>query len=165
VLEGPGTEAPSVIVDAAEGQPSGAPARPAAKRTLAEALVSGEYERLRGELTEALFDQMPDRLTDEQSEVLAAVLAEAEEAGITAVELERACKVALRTGKDHLEDRSTALLEWISERHQKAEEEKEPGAGEKSVEVPGAEPEAQPAVESSESPSLFDSDPGPEERD
>ncbi|WP_129924271.1 hypothetical protein, partial [Staphylococcus pseudintermedius] len=112
-----------MIVDDAGEQPSGAPARPAAKRTLAEAPVSGEYQRPRGELTEALFDQMPDRLTDEQSEVLAATLAEAEEAGITPVELERLCRVALTEGKDNVEVRSRALLEWISQRHQKAEAE------------------------------------------
>jgi|GEM_PF-1144829 len=157
----PQGEGPSVIVDDAAEQPSGAPARPAAKRTLAEALASGEYERLRGELTEALFDQMPDRLTDEQSEVLAAALAEAGEAGITPVELERLCKVALTEGKDNVEVRSRALLEWISERHQKAEA--EAAAAERAAVLP---PEATvppaAAEKPSETPSLLDADPGPE---
>jgi len=157
-------EAPSVIVDDAAGQPSGPPARPQAKRTLAEALAGGEYERLQGELTEALFDQMPDRLTDEQSEVIAAVLAEAEEAGITPVELERACKVALRTGKDHLQNRSTALLEWISERRQKAEDATDPAVVEQNAEALGAaQGEFETAEQPSQSPSLLDGDPGPEE--
>ncbi len=161
--EGPGAEAPSVIVDAAEGQPSGAPARPAAKRTLAEALVSGEYERLRGELTEALFDQMPDRLTDEQSAELATTLAEAEGAGITAVELERRCKVALKEGKGNVEARSRELLEWISERLQKAEAEAEAAAERAAVLPEAATAEASGAEEPSEVPSLLDADPGPEE--
>ena len=161
--EGPGAEAPSVIVDAAEGQPSGAPARPAAKRTLAEALVSGEYERLRGELTEALFDQMPDRLTDEQSAELATTLAEAEGAGITAVELERRCKVALKEGKGNVEARSRELLEWISERLQKAEAEAEAAAERAAVLPEAATAEASGAEGPSEAPSLLDADPGPEE--
>jgi len=159
--EGPGAGAPSVIVDAAEGQPSGAPARPAAKRTLAEALVSGEFERLRSELTEALFDQMPDRLTDEQSGELATTLAEAEGAGITAVELERRCKVALKEGKGNVEARSQELLEWISERLQKAEAE---AVAERAAVLPeAATAEAPGAEEPSEAPSLLDADPGPEE--
>lgn len=162
-LEGPGAEAPSVIVDAAEGQPSGAPARPAAKRTLAEALVSGEYERLRGELTEALFDQMPDRLTDEQSAELATTLAEAEGAGITAVELERRCKVALKEGKGNVEARSQELLEWISERLQKAEDEAEAAAKCAAALPEAAKAESPGAEEPSKTPSLLDADPGPEE--
>jgi phage recombination protein Bet len=161
--EGPGAEVPSVIVDAAEGQPSGAPARPAAKRTLAEALVSGEFERLRGELTEALFDQMPDRLTDEQAAELATTLAEAEGAGITAVELERRCKVALKEGKGNLEARSRELLEWISERLQKAEAEAEAAAEGAAVLPEAATAEASGPEVPSETPSLLDADPGPEE--
>jgi len=161
--EGPGAGAPSVIVDAAEGQPSGAPARPAAKRTLAEALISGEFERLRGELTEALFDQMPDRLTDEQSAELATTLAEAEGAGITAVELERRCKVALKEGKGNVEARSREFLEWISERLQKAEAEAEAAAERAAVLPEAATAEAPGAEEPSEVPSLLDADPGPEE--
>jgi phage recombination protein Bet len=158
-------EAPAVIADAAAEEPSGALARPQAKRTLAEALASGEYLRLRGELTEALFDQLPDRLTDEQSEILAAALAEAEEAGITPVELERLCKVALKEGKGNVEVRSQAFLEWISERRQKAEDEAESAAGEQSsMGLEAAEPEPHPAAEPSQSPSLLDADPGPEER-
>jgi hypothetical protein len=159
----PGTdEAPAVIVDAAAEQPSGAPARPQAKRTLAEALASSDFERLRGDLTGALFDQMPDRLTDEQSETLAAALAEAEGAGITPVELERACKVALR--EDNVETRCEALLEWVSERLQKAEDEVERAAGAQSAEASEVQPEAQPTAEASESPSLLDADHGPEGR-
>jgi phage recombination protein Bet len=161
--EGPGAEAPSVIVDAAEGQPSGAPARPAAKRTLAEALVSGEFERLRGELTEALFDQMPDRLTDEQAAELATTLAEAEGAGITEVELERRCKVALKEGKGNVEARSRELLEWISERLQKAEAEAEAAAERAAVLPEAATAEASGPEVPSETPSLLDADPGPEE--
>jgi len=161
--EGPGAGAPSVIVDAAEGQPSGAPARPAAKRTLAEALISGEFERLRGELTEALFDQMPDRLTDEQSAELATTLAEAEGAGVTAVELERRCKVALKEGKGNVEARSREFLEWISERLQKAEAEAEAAAERAAVLPEAATAEAPGAEEPSEVPSLLDADPGPEE--
>ncbi len=161
--EGPGAEGPSVIVDAAEGQPSGAPARPAAKRTLAEALVSGEFERLRGELTEALFDQMPDRLTDEQAAELATTLAEAEGAGITAVELERRCKVALKEGKGNVEARSRELLEWISERLQKAEAEAEAAAERAAVLPEAATAEVSGPEVPSEAPSLLDADPGPEE--
>lgn len=158
----PEDEGPAVIVDDAAEQPSGAPARPAAKRTLSEALASGEYQRLRGELTEALFGQMPDRLTDEQSEVLAAALAEAEEAGITPVELERLCKVALNEGKDNVEVRSRALLEWISERHQKAEAEATAAAERAAVLPPEATAPPAAAEEPSETPSLLDADPGPE---
>lgn len=158
-----GEAAPSVIVDAAEAQPSGAPARPAARRTLAEALDAGEYRRLRGELTEALFDQMPDRLTDEQSLQLAGALAEAEEAGITAVELERLCKVALKEGRGNVEVRERALLEWISERRRKAEAEAIAAAGRAAVE-PGAATAAGPSAEEpGESASLLEGDPGPEE--
>jgi hypothetical protein len=152
-----------VIVDAAGGQPSGAPARPAARRTLAEALAGGEYERLRGELTEALFDQMPDRLTDEQSSELAAALVEAEEAGITAVELERNCKVALTQGNGNVEIRARALLEWISERHQKAEAEVTAAAERAAVLPEAATAEAPGAEGPSQTPSLLDADPGPED--
>lgn len=162
-LEGLGEGGPAVIVDAAEGQPSGAPARPATKRTLAEVLASGEYERLRGDLTEALFDQMPDRLTDEQSEQLAAALAEAEEAGVTPVELERLCKVALKEGKGNVEVRSRAVLEWISERHQKAKAEAESLAERDSVlpEAAKTQTSATAPEQPSEAPSLLDADPGP----
>jgi hypothetical protein len=156
-------EVPAGIVDAAAEQPSGAPARPQAKRTLAEALASSDFERLRRELTEALFDQMPDRLTDEQSEILAATLAEAEGAGITPVELERACKVALNEGKGNVDARSEALLKWISERLRKAEDEAESVVSAQSVEAPEVQAESQPTA-ASESPSLLDADPGPEER-
>lgn len=160
-LEEPDGAFPAVIVDAAEGQPSGAPARPAAKRTLAELLASTEFGRLRGELTEVLFNQMPDRLTDAQSEELAAALAEADEAGITQVELERSCKVALK--EDNVERRSRALLEWISERHEKAERGSGVGAREQDTGRLGvAPPPADSAGESSETPSLLDADPGPE---
>ncbi len=161
----PKGEAPSVIVDDAAEQPSGPPARPAAKRTLTEALVSGEYERLRGDLIEALFDQMPDRLTDEQSQALAAALAEAEEAGITPVELERLCKVALKEGKDNVEVRAQALLEWISERHQKAEAEAAAAAERGAApprQVTGDAPPERGGEEPGEAPSLLDADPGPE---
>ena len=155
--------APSVIVDEAGGQPSGPPARPAARRTLAEALASGEYKRLRGELTEALFGQMPDRLTDEQSTTLAAALIEAEEAGITPVELERNCRKALEIGEGETDARAQAIFEWIAERHHKAET----GAGEPSTDlqrVPAAEPTPQ-AVGGGDpgpTPSLLDGDLGPE---
>jgi len=154
-------EAPAVIVDAAAEQPSGAPARPQAKRTLAEALTSGEYQRLRGDLTEALFDQMPDRLTDEQSELLAAALAEAEEAEITPVELERVCKVALKEGKGDVKARAQALMEWIAERRQKAGEEAEPVAEESAGALGVEEAEPQP-TERSQGPTLLDP-PGPDE--
>ncbi|MBS1861909.1 MAG: recombinase RecT [Actinobacteria bacterium] len=162
--DGPGAEAPSVIVDAAEGQPSGAPARPATRRTLAQTLADGRYGRQRGELTEALFDQMPDRLTDEQSSVLTTALAEAEQAGITPVELERNCKVALKQGKGNVEVRARALLQWISERHRKADAEAKAEA-----EGAAALPEAATAEgsraeeEPGRTPSLLDADPGPEE--
>lgn len=158
-----GEEAPAVIVDAAHEQPSGAPARPQAKRTLAEALASGEFQKLQGELTEALFDQLPDRLTDEQSEILAATLAEAEEAGITPVELERLCKVALKEGKGHVETRRKALLEWIAQRREKAEAQFAPGHNESSAgtaEPAGSAAEAADAPD--RTPTLLDDDPGPE---
>ncbi|MBS1895478.1 MAG: recombinase RecT [Actinobacteria bacterium] len=163
--EGPGTGGPSVIVDAAEGQPSGAPAHPATRRTLAQAFEAGEFGRLRGELTEALFDQMPDRLTDEQTSVLAAALAEAEEAGITPVELERNCKVALKDGKGNVEVRARALLQWISERHQKAEAEATAAAEPAAVLPEAATAKAPGAEEPGQTPSLLDADPGPEEAD
>ena len=153
-----------MIVDAAAGQPSGPPARPAAKRTLAEALESREYQRLRGELAEALFGQLPDRLTDEQSETLAAALCEAESAGITPVELERNCKTALRDGKDSVEARSLALREWIAERRRKAEDEATPAASlpeadaETSASLPGEEAEGP-----SQDPLPLEVDPGSEE--
>lgn len=115
-------EEPAVIVDSAADQPSGAPARPETKRTLSEVLAGAECDRLRGDLTEALFDQMPDRLTDEQSEVLTSALAEAEEAGITPVELERLCKVSLREAKESVGARSKFILGWIAERRHKAED-------------------------------------------
>ena len=159
-----GEEFPGVIVDVAAEQPSGAPARPQAKRTLAEALASGEYSRVHGELTEALFDQLPDRLTDEQSEVLAAALAEAEEAGITPVELERACKVALKEGKGNVGTRSQALREWISERRQKAEDEAASAVEQSPAALEAAGGEPQPTTDPRPDPSLLDADPGPEER-
>ncbi|HEU5105238.1 MAG TPA: recombinase RecT [Solirubrobacterales bacterium] len=161
-----GEDGPGVIVDAPEVQPSGAPARPAIKRTLAEALASGEYERLRGELTEVLFDQMPDRLTDEQSAQLAAALAEAEEAGITPVELERLCKVALKEGQGNVEVRSGAVLRWISERHQKSEAEAQSAAEHAATVEPGAgkgDTQAN-SDQTSELSSLLDLDRGQEEK-
>ena len=114
-------ERPAVIVDAPAGQPSGAPARPQAKRTLAEALACSEYERLRSELTEALFAQMPDRLTDEQSAEMASLLADADAAAITAVELERLCKIVLAEAPDKHQSRAWAITEWIAERRRQAE--------------------------------------------
>jgi len=165
----PGGELPSVIVDDAAEQPSGAPARPDAKRTLAETLADSEYGRLRGELTEALFDQMPDRLTDEQSELLASILLEAEEAQITPVEIERACKVAMKEGKGKVEFRSRAICEWISERRLKAEAETE-SAATSAAEVPAVASDGsgaasgEGATEAGEQPTLLDADPGPEDR-
>jgi hypothetical protein len=160
---GSGLEEPTVIVDAAAEQPRGAPARPQVKRTLAEALGSGEYQRLRGELTETLFDQLPDRLTDEQSETLAATLADAEGAGITPVELERLCKVALQEGKDSLEIRSRALLEWIAERRRKADAQAEAAVGYLVPEMTMTdESESKPGAEVMQEPTLLDDDPGPE---
>jgi phage recombination protein Bet len=111
---------PAAIVDPPESQPSGAPALPRSRLTLAEVLASTGYERLRGELVDALFGVMPDRLTDEQAARMAAALREADAAGITAAELERTCKIALRDGGEHLEQRSRAILEWIAERHSRA---------------------------------------------
>ena len=160
-------EGPAVIVDPAAEQPSGAPARPQAKRNLAEVLASSEYEKLRGELTEMLFDQLPDRLTDEQSESLGALLVEVEEAGITPVELGRFCKVALREGKGDVEARSQAFQEWIAERRGKADVGAEAGstdAAHAASEV--GEPEAQDLPEDpsatgpSQTPSLLDADEG-----
>jgi hypothetical protein len=162
-----GMEEPTVIVDAVAEQPRGAPARPEAKRTLAEALASSEHQRLRGELTEALFDQLPDRLTDEQSEILAGALADAEEAGITPVELERLCKVALKEEEGTVEIRSRALLEWIAGRRDKAvaqaklasaeqQSPKESGSGQR---------ELKEENEGCHEPTLLDGDPGPEARE
>jgi hypothetical protein len=111
---------PAAIVDPPEAQPSGAPALPRARRTLAEVLASSGYERLRSELVEALFGVLPDRLTDEQTGRMAAALGEADAAGITAAELERTCKVAMRDAGEDLARRSRAILEWIAERHSRA---------------------------------------------
>lgn len=156
--EAPGTGAlafgPSVIVDPPADQPSGAPALPRTRRTLAEALESSEYARLRGDLTKTLFDTLPDRLTDEQTERLTAALGEAEEAGVTAVELERACKVGLR---------AKALLEWIAERRHKALGEVEAeGAEGGGAEAPAAPQPESPAPGEQGSAGAIDSDPGPE---
>lgn len=163
---GAGAFGPSVIVDPPAEQPSGAPARPQSRRTLAEVLESGDYAKLRNDLVEALFDQLPDRLTDEQTQQLSAALAEADEAGITAVELERNSKVGLR--EPNVAVRSKALLEWIEERRRKASAE-EPSAAQEVTESSGA-PSAQAAVaeRSSETgggegpATMVDSDPGPE---
>jgi hypothetical protein len=87
-------ERPGVIVDPAEGQPSGAPATPGSRQTLAEVIATADYGRVRRELTEALFATMPDRLTDEQTGLLAGALREADSAGITAAELERICRIS-----------------------------------------------------------------------
>jgi RecT family len=158
-------QGPAVLVDPPTEQPSGAPARPQAKRTLAKSLASGDYERLRGDLTAALFDQMPDRFTDEQSTILAGALADAEAAGITPYELERVCKVALREAEGHVETRARGILEWIGERLHKAEGDPERVVADQGSEVSGeSDSESQPAGESSETPSLLDADPGFEER-
>lgn len=114
---GPG---PSVLVDRPEVQPSGAPALPKARLTLAEVLASTDYERLRGELTDALFGVMPGRLTDEQTARLTGALREADAAGITAAELERTCKIAKRDAGEKVELRARGILEWIAERHARA---------------------------------------------
>ena len=87
---------PSVIVDAPAEQPSGAPATPQSRRSLVEALEAGDYGKLHRDLAAMLFDQQADRLTDEQAQELTETVRTAEEAGITAVELERCCKVGLR---------------------------------------------------------------------
>lgn len=116
----PTSPGPAVIVDLPEGQPSGAPALPKARLTLAEVLASADYARLRDDLAKALFGVMPDRLTDEQTERMTTALREAEEAAVTASELERACKIALREGADDLGQRSRAILEWIAERRARA---------------------------------------------
>jgi hypothetical protein len=151
-------EIPSVIVDDPAGQPSGPPARPAAKRTLAEALASGDFELLRGELTEALFGQMPDRLTDEQSGVLANALAKAEVAGVTPYELERVCKVGGGNGAE----RSEAILKWIRERWDRARAEAE--SADVRIEAVGEEQASSQDEGPASTPSLLDADPGPEER-
>ncbi|MGE0068252.1 MAG: recombinase RecT [Solirubrobacterales bacterium] len=166
----PQNEGPSVIVDEAARQPSGAPALPATKRTLAEVLAGGEYERLRNELTEALFDQMPDRLTDQQSHVLVGALNEAEEAGVTLVELERVCKVAVREGKSNVEARSGAILKWIRERWDKARAEARSATDGDASPLEGARNEVPSSPDEGgadlrrQAPSLLDADPGPEER-
>ncbi len=153
-------EGPSVIVDPPATQPSGAPARPASRRTLAQVLESGEYDKLRNELTEALFDQLPDRLTDEQTRQLAALLREADEAGITAVELERLCKVALR--EPNVEARGKALLDWVAERRKKAEAQEPTAAADVDRgSGPVTEPEAGEGRDDAPT-SLPDRDPGPE---
>ena len=158
-------EGPAVLVDPPEDQPRGAPATPKAKRTLAESLVSGDYELLRGDLTAALFDQMPDRLTDEQAATLGGALADAEAAGITPYELERACKVALRDGEGHVEIRARGLLEWIGERLRKSEEGSERGDGDQGADVPEeSEPDSQLPTGSNGTPSLLDADLGFEDR-
>ena len=115
----PGTEpGPAAIVDSPASQPSGAPALPGRKRSLAEAVESAEYARLRVDLVAALFDQTPERLSEQQREEMAALLAEAGEAAVTPVELERACKVMLREGD--LQARVTALRQWVGERARRA---------------------------------------------
>jgi hypothetical protein len=131
-------EEPLVIVDPPGARPSVAPVRQESRRTLIEVLESGEYDKLRKELTEALFDQLPDRLTDEQTEQMASALREADEAGVTAVELERLCKVALR--EPNIEARAEALLDWIAERRKKADVEGSPPTERADDSVP-AEPD------------------------
>lgn len=154
--------APSVIVDAPSGQPSGPPARPQAKRDLAETIASSEYARLRSELTEALFAQMPDRLTDEQSERMGWLLADAEGAGVTAVELERLCKVVLTEAPSDAPARERAIAEWIAERRRQADEERSQPAQHPEVEEGDPLP-AEEGVDVAPQPeSLLDADPGPE---
>jgi hypothetical protein len=111
---------PSVIVDPPESQPHGAPASPQARRTLAEVLASADYRQAWHDLVKALFDVMPDRLTDEQTEQLTAALRDAEEAGITAAELEHAARKGHVGASDNPELRARAILGWIAERRDRA---------------------------------------------
>jgi hypothetical protein len=128
----PGGEPAGVIVDPPEGQPSGAPATPRSRQTLSEVLESADYGRARNELTEALFGTMPDRLTDDQTELLAGALREADSAGITASELERICRIACHDAPDRVDLRARAILAWITERARRAaaaEATPDPGGG------------------------------------
>jgi hypothetical protein len=160
--EGGAAPAPSVIVDPPSEQPSGAPALPQSRRTLEQTLECSEYAKLRADLTRTLFDQHPDRLTDEQAERLTAALREAEEAGITAVELERVCKVGLR--HEEVEARSRALLEWISERRQKALAKAGESEGKREQpEAPNpAQREESAPTDAKRRPGAVETDPGPE---
>ncbi|HVX32591.1 MAG TPA: recombinase RecT [Solirubrobacterales bacterium] len=116
----PGEGPAGVIVDPPAGQPSGAPAAPRARQTLAEVLGSADYGRVRGDLTEALFGMMPDRLTDAQARQLAGALREADAAGVTAAELERLCRISRHDAPDRVDLRAQAIFGWIRERARRA---------------------------------------------
>lgn len=108
----------AAIVDPPESQPSGPPASPAQRRSLAAALDAGDFGKLKVDLAKLLFDQQPDRLTDEQTEQLTEVVKSADAAGVTAVELERLCKIGLR--KSNVEIRRKALIDWLEEKAERA---------------------------------------------
>jgi phage recombination protein Bet len=111
-------DAPAAIVDPPAQQPSGPPATPATSSRLAAVLEKAGYSRLREDLAKLVFAQQASRLNEEQTARLANALTAAEAAGITAVELERACKVGLKDNNVQL--RRRALFEWIAERAAKA---------------------------------------------
>lgn len=111
-------QAPAVIVDPPSSQPSGPPATPATSGRLAAVLEKSGYSRLREDLARLVFDQQASRLNEEQTGRLANALTAAESAGITAVELERACKRGLKY--DDVPLRRKALFQWIAERAKKA---------------------------------------------
>jgi phage recombination protein Bet len=112
----------AAIVDAPASQPSGPPATPATTGRLAAVLEQAGYSRLRADLALLVFDQQPDRLNEEQTQQLANALTAAESAGITAVEVERACKRGLKYKE--VEVRRKAFYEWILERGKKAAQKK-----------------------------------------
>jgi phage recombination protein Bet len=115
--EGNGAE-PAAIVDPPAQQPSGPPATPGTSGRLSAVLEQAGYSKLREDLARVTFDQQANRLNEEQVARLANALTAAEAAGITAVELERACKNGLKVGDVAL--RRKRLFQWIAERAQRA---------------------------------------------
>lgn len=135
----------AAIVDAPATQPSGPPATPATSGRLAAVLEQAGYSRLKVDLAKLVFDQHPDRLSEEETQRLANALTAAESAGITVVELERACKRGVKYQDIAL--RRKALFQWIEERGKKAAVRSSQRQGASAGEAPTGEPESKAAAE------------------
>jgi hypothetical protein len=103
-------------------------------------------------------DPNPDRLNEEQTQQLANALTAAESAGITAVEVERACKRGLKYKE--VEVRRKAFYEWILERGKKAAQKKAEQNDETKGTGQASRPEERAPAEEAPTPP-DDGDPGP----
>lgn len=134
---------PATVVDSPNEQPSGPPATPETSGRLTAVLEKAGYSRLREDLARLVFDQQSDRLTEEQTASLANALTAAETAGITAVELERACKSGLQSGA--IKARRKQLFDWVIERARQAG--KEIQTKQVGEEAKGTDGETEPTAE------------------